>query len=154
MVTFLSTLMLNVDYGLFIGTSISLFMVVVRDQLTPMRSLVKYKRNAGHYVDPSVLSDAELDIDDDDESSLSNCIYRPQHSLYFANSDAFQKKLYKEFPPDRPMSSSLIIDLAPVNYVDQNGVKIIMQIIDDYTKANSFVYICQAQGLKTSILIP
>lgn len=52
MVTFLSTLILNIDYGLFIGIGVSIFMIVINDQSAPLKSLIQYKNT---YVDGNVL---------------------------------------------------------------------------------------------------
>ena len=62
MITFLSALILNIDYGLFIGIGISIFMVVIKDQLLPVRTLVQYK-NSSNYVDiDSIKNDNETQV--------------------------------------------------------------------------------------------
>ena len=54
MITFVSTLFLNIDYGLFIGIGISIFIVIVKDQLIPIRTMVQYK-NSSYYVDADII---------------------------------------------------------------------------------------------------
>ena len=41
----------------------------------------------------------------------------------------------------------LILDLSAVNYIDTNGIKALLQLINDYQKANVNVYICNPQGM-------
>ena len=60
--TFMSALILSIDYGLFIGIGISIFMVVIKDQLLPVRTLVQYK-NSSNYVDiDSIKNDNESQV--------------------------------------------------------------------------------------------
>ncbi len=40
----------------------------------------------------------------------------------------------------------LILDFSAVNYIDTNGVKMVEQIIEDFSKINVTVYICEGQG--------
>lgn len=42
-------------------------------------------------------------------------------------------------PPD------LVLDFSAVNYIDTNGVRKLVQIIEDYKSNKIFVYICCAQ---------
>ena len=91
-------------------------------------------------------------------------IYKLEHSLYFANCEVFQSKLYEFYSPLKnenkkllPESENcllnlvnkgpnLVLDFSAVNYVDTNGVKKLIQIINDYKSIGVFVYICGAQG--------
>jgi len=43
-------------------------------------------------------------------------------------------------------SPDLILDMSAVNYVDTNGVKCIVQIVEDFKKMNVSVYLCESQG--------
>lgn len=88
-----------------------------------------------------------------------------EHSIYFANCEVFQTKLYEFYSPIKPAQNSqlpesennllnlinkeldLILDFSAVNYIDTNGVKKLKQIIDDYKSNGVFVYICSAQGI-------
>ena len=40
----------------------------------------------------------------------------------------------------------LILDLSAVNYVDTNGIKMLLQLTKDYQKVNVNVYLCNPQG--------
>ncbi len=42
---------------------------------------------------------------------------------------------------------NLILDFSAVNYIDTNGVKMVEQIIEDFSKINVTVYICEGQGI-------
>ncbi len=42
LVTFLGVVLLDVDYGLYVGIGVSLFIVVVRDQFFQVRKLTEY----------------------------------------------------------------------------------------------------------------
>lgn len=54
MITFLSTLVLNVDYGLFIGIGASVLIIVISDQSASFKSLIQYK-NTSNYVDANLI---------------------------------------------------------------------------------------------------
>ena len=47
-----------------------------------------------------------------------------------------------------PANPDLILDFSAVNYIDTNGVRMIQQIIEDFSKIGVTVYICEAQGKK------
>ena len=40
----------------------------------------------------------------------------------------------------------LILDLSAVNYIDTNGMKMLLQLINDYKKVSVNVYLCNPQG--------
>jgi MFS superfamily sulfate permease-like transporter len=138
-------------------------------------------------------------------SQLKYKIFKPQHSIYFANSESFKRKLYKlwsengdrelitldksstvsEMQSENSRSQliskmprqdtntsledtnrattnvrfdlnsnsngstklkALILDFSSVNYVDTNGVKVLIEIIDDFAKSDVKLLICASQG--------
>ena len=52
--TFVSTVLLDVDYGLFIGIGVSIFSIIVRDQRGQVKKLIPYE-NSAHYFDVNLL---------------------------------------------------------------------------------------------------
>ena len=50
-------------------------------------------------------------------------------------------------------NQKLIIDFSAVNYIDTNGVKMLLDIVESMKKANIFVYICSPQGIEFIFLL-
>lgn len=55
--TFLSVVILDVDYGLFIGLGTSIIMVILRDQMTPLKFIKKSNNQSNFYRENFVLND-------------------------------------------------------------------------------------------------
>ena len=178
--TFLGTVILDVDIGLFIGIGTSILVVIIKDMLSPIKKMVKYK-NTSSYVEKYL-----VDFEENDEttsfatSSFQDniCIYKVKNSIYFVNCHAFQDHLYQTYG-FRPQKKNLInkqnsitnintfekdidqqrcyqdiiLDFSSVNYVDTNGMQVIRQIIDDYKCFDIYVMICGAQGNFIKMLV-
>ncbi|RNA14247.1 solute carrier family 26 member 6-like [Brachionus plicatilis] len=170
LMTFLGTVVLDVDAGLFIGIGTSILVVVFRDMFSPIKAMVKYK-NTSNYVDNELV---HSDSSDETESSFrdENFQSNVKHSIYFANCHTFQDHLYKTYG-FRPQKKNLIdkknsisnisglaeemngerryqdivLDFSGVNYVDTNGMQVIRQVVDDYKCFDIHVLICEAQDI-------
>ena len=57
-----------------------------------------------------------------------------------------ENKLELEKLKKNKARSKFIIDFSAVNYIDTNGVKMILDVIENLKKADVFVYICSPQG--------
>lgn len=180
--TFLSVVILDVDYGLVIGVGISVGSLIVKDQFVQIRNLSEYEKSP-EYFDSDFVKLTKSNITDKNVR-----IFKVQRSIYFSNCENFHEKLLKYYgtcdddmlnvdvngpegkvnpsfsTPNVPMSPinsedaiqisvqntykkpDLILDVSAVNYIDTNGVKSLLQIIEDFKVLNVNVYICGAQG--------
>lgn len=165
MITFTSVVFIDVDYGLIIGVAISLLLIVLKDQFFQLRNMESYDKR---FVDGDFVSNLDCTIRD-----FNVKILKPQRSIYYVNCDDFQKQIFKLYglnPLKRKISKELpqleifidgdnlneqaisftdpdiILDFSAVNYIDTNGVNMLLQIVNDFKKINIMVYICEAQG--------
>ena len=175
--TFLSVVLLNVDVGLIIGLSVSIFSIVINDQFFNLKSL------SGNNSSTELIRSHNLPV--------NVKIYKIETSIYFANCENVKKKLLKAcgfnsmeklFEAQKKTSleinvshengyakdenqidlkkiekntnnQKLIIDFSAVNYIDTNGVKMLLDIVESMKKANIFVYICSPQGIEFIFLL-
>jgi MFS superfamily sulfate permease-like transporter len=122
---------LDVDIGLLIGVSASIFTIVIRDQCGPVKPVTNYQS----------LSPVSLD----NESAESRFrVFRIKSSIYFATVEKIKRDLFKHY--EKFNSSSLILDFSAVNYVDTNGVKALQQIVEHFEALQVSVCICAPQG--------
>lgn len=134
--TYLSVVLLDIDLGLFVGISVSIFTVLARDML--------FKFANGSTVMPITKS-----FDSDLMRSIQ--IVNVNNSIYFLNSAKFLKNMSKALEKANENHlieksiENLIIDLSGVNYVDTNGIKVIQQLIDDATKLHLRVFLVNPQ---------
>lgn len=162
-ITFMSVVFIDVDYGLIIGVGISIFLIVIKDQLFQLRNMESYE---GRFVDGDFVSNLDSTIRD-----VNVKILKPQRSLYYVNCDNFQKDIFRLYgfsPLNRIISKDvqqlevcvdeenvheqaisftdpdIILDFSAVNYIDTNGVNMLLQIIKDFKKINIMVYVCEA----------
>ena len=56
------------------------------------------------------------------------------------------KSEIQNVPSRKKTYPDIILDFSAVNYVDTNGVNILMNIVEDFKKIGVSVYVCQAQG--------
>ncbi len=167
-VTFLSVVVLDVDYGLVIGVGASVLLVVVKDQRFQLRSLGNYK-NTTDYCDQDFVADVSID------AGANVKIFKAQRSIYYVNCESFQDELFKQygFSPvvrlqeikknlkgvvnagfeedlgkiERILRDpDIILEFSGVDYLDTSGVRLIEQLVDDFKKIGVEVYICEAQG--------
>jgi solute carrier family 26 protein len=185
LITFLSVVFLNVDYGLIIGVAVSNLMLVFKDQFFQIRSLGTYN-DADDFVDKSFIIDIKPDSLLEDTNVK---VFKIQRSIHFANYDHFQKSLFKLYGLS-PLDSSrtkkfdvkflemdaekgealnepavisfstvvakrepdIILDMSAVNYADTNGVKSIVQMVEDFKKIDVIVYLCKSQDSLIEIM--
>jgi anti-anti-sigma regulatory factor len=139
-------------------------MIVVKDQLFSVKTLAQYD-DSTNFVDDDFIKNVV-----NPKLSPTIKIFKIHGSLYFANCNYLQEKISKLLDFAEPiddinnnsckilqMSSleeskkgfieySLLLDFSSVSYIDTNGAKMIMQLIDDYKKKDINVYICEPQG--------
>ncbi|XP_025086804.1 LOW QUALITY PROTEIN: sulfate transporter-like [Pomacea canaliculata] len=85
-VTFLSVVVLNVDLGLYIGIVFSFFTVVVRSQMTSVKTVE-------NLVDTDIYKSSKLYDKTESRSDIRVVTYNTP--LYYANGDLFMKNVYR-----------------------------------------------------------
>jgi MFS superfamily sulfate permease-like transporter len=193
---------LNVDFGLYIGIGCNIIFVVMREQFSGhlIRKMVKSTDRREEFVEESgfvkFISNGELNREGNNDAELNRPlnlkIFKIEHSIFFPNCDFFHENFYKKYdelshdehvaliekmisrnrminhgtndPRDKINETTALrndsdyhesdaaclpdclLDFSAVNYVDTNGVKMLVNLIDDFKKINVFIYICQPQG--------
>ncbi len=90
LVTFLAVVVLDVDYGLYIGVGVSILFVVVKDQNFQFRSLESYN-NTTHYCDRDFVSYVNRN------PAVNAKIFKAQRSIYYVNCESFKNELFKQY---------------------------------------------------------
>ncbi len=92
-ITFISVVFLNVDYGLVIGLAVSNFMIIVKDQFFQIRALEAYGESNDFVNKEFVVEIKKRHILVD----VNVKIFKIQRSIYFANTEYLQKTLFKMY---------------------------------------------------------
>ncbi|XP_052823905.1 sulfate transporter isoform X3 [Octopus bimaculoides] len=165
LVSFLGTVILDVDYGLAVGVIFSLLTVLARSS-RPYSCLLGQLPNTDIYRDVSVYPSA-VQIN-------GIKIFRFEASLYFANAENFKHHIYEmtnvnprklktkiqtfkkeESANDtaRPGNPNYNIDLTTViidasswSYIDTVGVKTISQVVNEYERIGVKVLLAQCKS--------
>ncbi|XP_036358676.1 sulfate transporter isoform X1 [Octopus sinensis] len=162
LVSFLGTVILDVDYGLAVGVIFSLLTVLARSS-RPYSCLLGQLPNTDIYRDVSVYPSA-VQIN-------GVKIFRFEASLYFANAENFKHRIYemtavnprklktkiqnikKEDSANDTGNSNYNIDLTTViidasswSYIDTVGVKTISQVFTEYERIGVKVLLAQCKS--------
>lgn len=140
--TFLITLALGVDAGIFIGVGVSLLMVVAHTTVPHITVLGKTRD--GRWVDATKNASAELDPETQ--------VVRIEDALYFANI-AYIKEMFKRIeifgshrahPTSETLKAgsfkNLILHCKHITTMDPSASKVIADMIHDYEKRGVAVY--------------
>nr|AKN21610.1 slc26a-6 [Schmidtea mediterranea] len=151
-ITFLSTLLLNVPLGLCVGFAFSLLTIVIRLQTAKSEILgqlpnTNIYKNVKHFKDAIEISGVK--------------IFRFEAPLYFANSEHFRSKLYKIFGNQLQITEceeslnestisnehkkdetvaivlldiikTIVVDCSAINYIDNVGIRVLKSIYSDF----------------------
>ena len=88
-ITFSSTCVLDIDYGLWIGILASLFLNTFRNQRLKLVELGQIKDYELYFNKKKYFTQ---------EFKASIKVVRPTHSIFFVNSDSFRDQLYEICP--------------------------------------------------------
>lgn len=157
--TFSTTLFISIDIGLFVGISLSILSLFLRGY-TPYTCLLGNVPGTDLYLDISKYKSVK------EISGVT--IFRFCGGLNFATNSAFKSSLWKMlgFEPEkvaRQMKTSpeynniktkcLIIDFAPLNFVDPQGVNTLMSIQDSLAKLDIQMYIASCSSLVYEVFV-
>ena len=172
--TFLSGILLDIPFGLYIGAGLGLLTTVVQSQ--------RASRNV-----IGIDTHSRLFLDKGENRGISDIpgikIFRMESSLYFATATIFKNALYAETGDPRKTDGLkengidsdyecendiggvrdstplqyIVLDCSTVNYIDMNGMKTLAQIVRTYNKKDICVVLCNCskvvrESLKTNIL--
>ncbi|NIB40465.1 sulfate permease [Pseudomaricurvus alkylphenolicus] len=138
MATFVITLLLGVQEGLFVGVALSIGMVIyntANPHMTELGSIENGRlfRNVNRFSDAKVRDDV--------------LIFRFDAPLYFANKDYFVEQLYawiKHRQSDKLMY--VLFDAEAVNSVDSTAIQMLQQVIENLRSQGVQFYITNAIG--------
>ncbi|WP_078553514.1 SulP family inorganic anion transporter [Bacillus alkalicellulosilyticus] len=135
-ITFVSTLLIGIEQGIFIGVVFSLLVFIWRSAYPHVAVLGFVKeeqvfRNIKRYpeatVDPQVL------------------IFRVDASLYFANMTFLENQL-RELLSEKPDTKSVIFDFSGVNSIDAVAIHTLEELIEQYQSAGITIVLASVKG--------
>ncbi|CAF0906509.1 unnamed protein product [Rotaria sp. Silwood1] len=162
-VTFLSTIILDVDYGLFLGIIVSLVVVILR-QFRPRITIL------GQYERSDVYKNAKRFTNVHEIPQIK--IYRFESPIIFFNADYFRESLldavgidlktgqrqniHPKQSPDYYFNlrslTHVIIDCSSINQLDYSGGKIFLQTIKELNDCQYKVYLCHLRYYNYDVL--
>jgi MFS superfamily sulfate permease-like transporter len=103
--TFLGVVIFDIDIGLVIGLTLSILVIVIKDQYVQIRTLVPYN---DAYIDKCFVrsnafknhhsSESTEQAHEQQKQKLVHAkIFKIQNSIYFINCQSFQLKIYKKY---------------------------------------------------------
>ncbi|KAK5638842.1 hypothetical protein RI129_013137 [Pyrocoelia pectoralis] len=160
LVTFFTTTIINIDYGLLAGILISLFSIFIQAQ-RPYSCLLGVVPNTDLYLDIKHYKGIQ------EMNGIK--IFHYSGSLNFASKGAFKSMLFKRtgFEPlklltmkkkdleltedskserEELLTKYIILDFAALTYIDPSGVETLRSLIDDYRQVDVEMYISSCSG--------
>ncbi|MBE7628745.1 SulP family inorganic anion transporter [Tenacibaculum piscium] len=135
--TFLATIFFGIEYGILIGASLSLIILIYRTSRPYVAELGKvpnsdFYRNKNRFKE--VIIDKEI------------LIFRFDAQLFYANANYFRDKL-DEMAHEKGTSLKLIVlDAESINRVDSTGIEMLKERIRYYHKRNIAFYFAGVKG--------
>lgn len=136
-VTFLSTLILGIEYGIIVGVSLSLIILIFRTSRPYVTELGKvpdsnFYRNKNRYEEVIIQKDI--------------LVFRFDAQLFYANASFFRDCL-DIMTEDKGESLKLIVlDSESINRIDSTGVAMLIERIKFYRKKNIKFYFAGVKG--------
>ncbi len=136
-VTFLATLILGIQTGVFIGILLSLGQIIYQTSKPHMAILgrlpdTRTYRNINRY---------EEAIQRDDV-----LIFRFDAHLYFGNAATFKESIEKIVDEKRPATNLLILDASSIASIDSSGIHEFKDLLDQLAIRNIRLYIVGVRG--------
>ncbi|KAI3379976.1 hypothetical protein SNEBB_010428 [Seison nebaliae] len=157
LITFLSTAILDVTYGLIIGLLATFLLMIIRTQTQNVIELIKID---GVYVN----KDFYENVDKTNDQSIR--IIRYEDNIYFPNVHVFKRSLLKLFnicPEGKNKISCtssnnllptkivdyVILDASAISYIDRAGIKVLVSLIEimETAKIQLVLAACQSSML-------
>ena len=135
--TFVSTLVLGIEYGIFVGLALSLIILIFRTSRPYVTELGKvpdsdFYRNKNRFE--------EVVIEDD------ILVFRFDAQLFYANSSYFRDKLDEMVEEKGDALKIVVFDAESINRVDSTGVEMLKDRIRYYKKKEIEFYFAAVKG--------
>ena len=137
MVTFFSTLLFGIEYGIMIGVGLSLIILIFRTSRPYVAELGKVP-DSDFYRNRERFNEVILD----DEV----LVFRFDAQLFYANSSYFIETLELMVEEKGPRLKLIVLDAESINRVDSTGVEMLKERIKFYHKKNILFYFAGVKG--------
>ena len=134
--TFLATLFLGIEYGIIVGVSLSLIVLIYRTSRPYVVELGKVP-NSNFYRNKNRFEEVLLD----DEI----LVFRFDAQLFYANSSYFRDKL-DEMTLQKKHLKLIVLDAESINRVDSTGIEMLKDRIRFYKKKEIQFYLAGVKG--------
>ena len=136
-VTFFSTLLFGIEYGIMIGVGLSLIILIFRTSRPYVAELGKVP-DSDFYRNRERFNEVILD----DEV----LVFRFDAQLFYANSSYFIETLELMVEEKGPRLKLIVLDAESINRVDSTGVEMLKERIRFYHKKNILFYFAGVKG--------
>jgi len=136
-VTFFSTLLFGIEYGIMIGVGLSLIILIFRTARPYVAELGKVP-DSDFYRNRERFNEVILD----DEV----LVFRFDAQLFYANSSYFIETLELMVEEKGPRLKLIVLDAESINRVDSTGVEMLKERIKFYHKKNILFYFAGVKG--------
>ncbi|QXP73411.1 solute carrier family 26 protein [Tenacibaculum sp. HL-MS23] len=135
--TFLATIFFGIEYGILIGVSLSLVILIFRTSRPYVIELGKVP-NSDFYRNKNRFKDVIID-----DKIL---VFRFDAQLFYANSNYFHEKLDEMVGEKGKLLKLIVLDAESINRVDSTGVEMLKERIKYYNKRNIAFYFAGVKG--------
>lgn len=143
-ITFLSTLLIGIVEGIFIGVLLALCLMVYRTSKPHIAVLGKI-RNSDYYKNIDRFSE-DIELRED------LLIIRFDAQLYFGNTSYFKKQLYQFIEENEDDLKAVILNAEAINYIDSTAAHMLRKVINEIKSKGIRFYIAGAIGPTRDIL--
>ncbi|TCI90142.1 SulP family inorganic anion transporter [Tenacibaculum sp. M341] len=135
--TFISTLVFGIEYGILIGVSLSLIVLIFRTSRPHVTELGKVP-NSDFYRNKNRFKEVELDKE--------VLVFRFDAQLFYANASYFREQLELMVEEKGEELKLIVLDAESINRVDSTGIEMLKQQIDFYKKKGIIFYLAGVKG--------
>lgn len=136
-VTFFSTLLFGIEYGIMIGVGLSLIILIFRTS-RPYVAVLGKVPDSDFYRNRERFNEVILD-----EEVL---VFRFDAQLFYANASYFIETLELMVEEKGPRLKLIVLDAESINRVDSTGVEMLKERIRFYHKKNILFYFAGVKG--------
>ena len=136
-ITFFSTLLFGIEYGIMIGVGLSLIILIFRTSRPYVAELAKVP-DSDFYRNRERFNEVILD-----EEVL---VFRFDAQLFYANSSYFIETLELMVEKKGPRLKLIVLDAESINRVDSTGVEMLKERIRFYNKKGVLFYFAGVKG--------
>ncbi len=135
--TFLATLLFGIEYGILIGVSLSLIVLIFRTSRPHVTELGKVP-NSDFYRNKNRFKEVILEED--------ILVFRFDAQLFYANSSYFIEQLEWMVAEKGEKLKLIVLDAESINRVDSTGIEMLKQQIQFYKKRGVTFYFAGVKG--------